>query len=43
METTTILLIAIPALVVLAGVLLFASARRRDAGEVIPLKIGSAG
>ncbi len=35
METTTALLIAIPALVVLAGVLLFASARRRDTGEVI--------
>jgi cytochrome b6-f complex iron-sulfur subunit len=35
METTTALLIAIPALVVLAGVLLLASARRRDTGEVI--------
>jgi cytochrome b6-f complex iron-sulfur subunit len=35
METTTALLIAIPVLVVLAGVLLFASARRRDTGEVI--------
>lgn len=35
METTTALLIAIPALVLLAGVLLFASARRRDTGEVI--------
>jgi cytochrome b6-f complex iron-sulfur subunit len=35
METTTALLIAIPALVVLAGVLLFAAARRRDTGEVI--------
>jgi cytochrome b6-f complex iron-sulfur subunit len=35
METTTALLIAIPILVVLAGVLLFASARRRDTGEVI--------
>ena len=35
METTTALLIAIPTLVVLAGVLLFASARRRDTGEVI--------
>ena len=35
METTTALLIAIPALVVLAGVLLFASARRRDTGEAI--------
>ncbi|MEX2294510.1 MAG: Rieske 2Fe-2S domain-containing protein [Acidimicrobiales bacterium] len=35
METTTVLLIAIPALVVLAAVLLLASARRRDTGEVI--------
>ena len=35
METTTALLIAIPVLVVLAGVLLFASARRRDTGEAI--------
>jgi cytochrome b6-f complex iron-sulfur subunit len=35
METTTALLIAIPVLVVLAGVVLFASARRRDTGEVI--------
>jgi cytochrome b6-f complex iron-sulfur subunit len=35
METTTALLIAIPALVVLAGVLLFAAARRRDTGQVI--------
>ncbi len=35
METTTVLLIAIPVLVVLAGVVLFASARRRDTGEVI--------
>jgi len=35
METTTALLIAIPALIVLAGVVLFASARRRDTGEVI--------
>jgi len=35
METTTALLIAIPVLVVLAGVLLIASARRRDTGEVI--------
>jgi cytochrome b6-f complex iron-sulfur subunit len=35
METTTALLIAIPVLVVLAGVLLLASARRRDTGEVI--------
>ena len=33
METTTALLIAIPVLVVLAGVLLFATARRRDTGE----------
>jgi cytochrome b6-f complex iron-sulfur subunit len=35
METTTALLIAIPVLVVLAGVLLFASARRRDTGSAI--------
>ncbi len=35
METTTALLLAIPALVVLAGVMLFAAARRRDTGEVI--------
>lgn len=35
METTTALLIAIPVLVVLAGVLLFAAARRRDTGEAI--------
>jgi cytochrome b6-f complex iron-sulfur subunit len=35
MDTTTALLIAIPVLIVLAGVLLFASARRRDTGEVI--------
>jgi cytochrome b6-f complex iron-sulfur subunit len=35
METTTVLLIAIPILVVLAGVVLFASARRRDTGEAI--------
>jgi cytochrome b6-f complex iron-sulfur subunit len=35
METTTVLLIAIPVLILLAGVLLFASARRRDTGEVI--------
>jgi len=35
METTTVLLIALPALIVLAGVVLFASARRRDTGEVI--------
>ena len=35
METTTALLIAIPVLVVLAGVVVFASARRRDTGEAI--------
>src|SRR5262245_42634057 len=35
MSTTTALLIAIPVLVVLAGVVLFASARRRDTGEAI--------
>lgn len=35
MEPTTALLIAIPVLVLLAGVLLFASARRRDTGEAI--------
>ena len=35
MDTTTALLIAIPVLVVLAGVVLFASARRRDTGEAI--------
>jgi cytochrome b6-f complex iron-sulfur subunit len=35
MEPTTALLIAIPCLVVLAGVLLFATARRRDTGEAI--------
>ena len=35
METTTVLLIAIPVLVVLAGVLVFASARRRDTGAAI--------
>ena len=35
MDTTTALLIALPVLVVLAGVLLFAAARRRDTGEVI--------
>jgi cytochrome b6-f complex iron-sulfur subunit len=35
MESTTALLIAIPILVVLAGVLLFATARRRDTGEAI--------
>jgi cytochrome b6-f complex iron-sulfur subunit len=35
MDSTTALLIAIPVLVVLAGVMLFASARRRDTGEAI--------
>ncbi len=35
MATTTVLLIAIPVLVVLAGVLVFASARRRDTGTAI--------
>ena len=35
MDTTTALLIAIPVLIVLAGVVLFASARRRDTGEAI--------
>jgi cytochrome b6-f complex iron-sulfur subunit len=35
METSTVLLIAIPVLVVLAGVLVFASARRRDTGAAI--------
>ncbi len=35
MEPTTALLVALPILVVLAGVLLFASARRRDTGEAI--------
>jgi len=35
MEPTTALLIALPVLVVLAGVLVFASARRRDTGEAI--------
>ena len=35
MDTTTALLIAIPVLVVFAGVVLFASARRRDTGEAI--------
>jgi cytochrome b6-f complex iron-sulfur subunit len=35
MEPTTALLIALPVLIVLAGVLLFASARRRDTGEAI--------
>lgn len=35
MDTTTALLIAIPVLVVLAGVLVLAAARRRDTGEVI--------
>jgi cytochrome b6-f complex iron-sulfur subunit len=35
METTTALLIAIPVLVVLAGILVIASARRRDTGTAI--------
>ena len=35
METTTTLLIAIPVLVLLAGALVFASARRRDTGAAI--------
>ena len=35
MDATTAILIAIPVLVVLAGVVLFASARRRDTGEAI--------
>lgn len=35
MEPTTALLIALPVLVLLAGVLLFATARRRDTGEAI--------
>ena len=35
METTTALLIAIPVLVVLAGILVVASARRRDTGTAI--------
>lgn len=35
MEPTSALLIALPVLVVLAGVLLFATARRRDTGEAI--------
>ena len=35
MDSTTALLIAFPVLVVLAGIVLFASARRRDTGEVI--------
>jgi Sec-independent protein translocase protein TatA len=35
MEPTTALLIAIPVLVLLAGVLVFATARRRDTGEAI--------
>jgi cytochrome b6-f complex iron-sulfur subunit len=35
MDSTTALLIAIPVLVVLAGILLFATARRRDTGEAI--------
>jgi cytochrome b6-f complex iron-sulfur subunit len=33
MSSTTVILIAVPVLVVLAGVLLFASARRRDTGS----------
>ncbi len=35
MEPTTVLLLALPVLIVLAGVLLFGSARRRDTGEAI--------
>jgi cytochrome b6-f complex iron-sulfur subunit len=35
MEPTTALLIALPILIVLAGVLIFATARRRDTGEAI--------
>ncbi len=35
METTTLLLVAIPVLVLLAGALVFASARRRDTGAAI--------
>ena len=35
MAPTTLLLIALPALIVLAGVLVIASARRRDTGEAI--------
>jgi cytochrome b6-f complex iron-sulfur subunit len=35
MSTTTILLIAVPTLVVLAGVVLFAAARRRDTADAI--------
>ena len=35
MEPTTALLIALPVLIVLAGVVIFASARRRDTGEAI--------
>ena len=35
MAPTTVLLIALPALIVLAGVLVIASARRRDTGEAI--------
>ena len=35
MATTSVLLVAIPILVVLAGVLVFASARRRDTGTAI--------
>jgi cytochrome b6-f complex iron-sulfur subunit len=34
MSPTTIILIAVPVLVLLAGILLFAAARRRDTGEV---------
>jgi cytochrome b6-f complex iron-sulfur subunit len=37
MEPTTVLLIAIPVLVVLAAALLFAAARRRDTGDAIGL------
>jgi cytochrome b6-f complex iron-sulfur subunit len=35
METTTALLIAIPVLIVLAAIVLFAAARRRDTGQAI--------
>jgi hypothetical protein len=35
MSTTTILLIAVPTLVVLAGVVLFAAARRRDTDQAV--------
>ena len=34
MSPTTIVLIAVPVLVLLAGILMFAAARRRDTGEV---------